>query len=495
MDRLLGFKRRIRTYGVGLSIIWTAVVGGSLAWSLFTQRRNYEAAAYSEAVAYLNKDRAIHLWTAAQGALYVPLEAGRPDPHLEERVDRDIQASTGQSLTMISHVHMIEEINRRYKELFGVSGNLSSQKAIRSEHAPDEWESEALAAFSQGAKEAKAFETVEGQPFLRLMRPLYVEESCLPCHGDQGYRLGEVRGGLSIFLPLEEERARMTRMNLTIGVTHALLWVVGLVLLRLGSRRLGEEVVRREQFEEALVRSERRLFQSQKMQAIATLAGGIAHDLNNTMTKVLGYTEVLKEQLAENTDQSRLLSNISTSARKASDLAWQLLAYARGGKYQLSSMSLNEHILELLEEQKSRLPAGVEIEKDLESGLWDVNADPTQMRQVLINVLSNAVESMDGQGRLSLSTRNVELEAKIETDSEDMAEGKYVYLAISDTGAGMDKHQLARVFEPFYTTKMLGRGLGLSAVYGIVKNHEGYIRASSQRGKGATFEIYLPANI
>ena len=167
-----------------------------------------------------------------------------------------------------------------------------------------------------------------------------------------------------------------------------------------------------------------------------------------------------------------------------------MLAYARGGKVQLRMVNLNDAIRRMLSARERGLPSEIRIVLDADPDLWVVEADPTQIGEVVLNLLTNAVEAIEGSGRITVSTSNVTLD---EGDVADLKPGRYVCLSMRDTGGGMSQEVQTRLFEPFFTTKFQGRGMGLAAVYGIVENHGGHISVQSEEGRGSTFEVCLPA--
>ena len=252
---------------------------------------------------------------------------------------------------------------------------------------------------------------------------------------------------------------------------------------RIGTIR---DVTQRKQSEAALLAASR-------MEATATLAGGIAHDFNNLMVGVLGNAELIQIRMPERPDLKRMLGHITASAQQAGKLAQQMLAFARGGKYQPASMNLNEIVNDTLQLEKHSFPPRIRLFCDAKPDLWSIMADPVQMSQVIMNLSLNAVEAIEGNGRVSISTKNIEIDKDFAALHPGLQAGHYVYLCVEDTGKGMPPEVRARVFEPFYTTKFQGRGLGLAAVYGIVKNHQGHISVYSQEGVGTSFKIYLPA--
>jgi signal transduction histidine kinase len=232
---------------------------------------------------------------------------------------------------------------------------------------------------------------------------------------------------------------------------------------------------------------------SSRMEATATLAGGIAHDFNNLMVGVLGYTDLLRSEFLDRPDLLRMLDRVSHSAERAGELARQMLAYARGGKYQPRKIELNKIIRDTAKMLARDIPERIHVEQMLSPEIPSVEADPAQMTEVVSGLLNNAVEAISGTGSITLETGVIEVATSDHFDGVLLMPGLYVHLTVSDSGAGMDNPTLSRIFEPFFTTKFQGRGLGLSAVYGIVKNHGGDILVCSEKGRGTIFKVFLPA--
>ncbi|MCC6858514.1 MAG: PAS domain-containing protein [Bryobacterales bacterium] len=239
---------------------------------------------------------------------------------------------------------------------------------------------------------------------------------------------------------------------------------------------------------------EERLRQSQKMEAVGTLAGGVAHDFNNLLTVISGYSELLRESLGA---ESRLLpevEEIQKAADRAASLTSQLLAYSRKQMLRPRPISLNAVVSGIEPMLRRLIGEHIALHLVLDPAARMVKADPGQVEQVILNLAVNARDAMPEGGRLTIETREVDLQQAEAGQLPLPASGRYVLLAVSDTGHGMDKETLAHLFEPFFTTKQMGRGtgLGLSTVYGIVRQSGGYIWAHSEPGMGATFRIYLP---
>jgi PAS domain S-box-containing protein len=239
---------------------------------------------------------------------------------------------------------------------------------------------------------------------------------------------------------------------------------------------------------------EEQLVLARKMEAIGTLAGGIAHDFNNILMAILGYTSVILMDTEIGDPKYEKLKIIEEQVRNGAGLTQQLLGFARGGKYDIRTIDLNELISSSVE-KFGRNKEGVRIHQKLDQGLWPVEADRMQIEQVFSNLFVNAWQAMPEGGDLYLETRNVILEGSLAAVAL-LKPGKYVCTAVTDTGVGMDEIVLQKVFEPFFTTKEMGggAGLGLASAYGVVKHHSGTIQVASEKGKGTTFNVYLPAS-
>jgi PAS domain S-box-containing protein len=242
---------------------------------------------------------------------------------------------------------------------------------------------------------------------------------------------------------------------------------------------------------------QKQLLQAQKMEAIGTLAGGVAHDFNNILQVALGYSELMlgDEEFPRNYRED--LRKIQESAHRGADLVQRLLTFSRKTEIKLQPLNLNTRITELRKMLERTLPKMVDIQLVLDVKLAKINADKTQIDQVLMNLAVNARDAMPEGGKLVIETANVSLDEEYAVTHLDAYPGSYVRLTITDTGSGIDTEIREHIFEPFYTTKGVGvgTGLGLAMVHGIVKHHGGHIRCYSEPGEGTSFAIYFPALI
>jgi PAS domain S-box-containing protein len=240
-------------------------------------------------------------------------------------------------------------------------------------------------------------------------------------------------------------------------------------------------------------RVEEQLRQSRKMKAIATLAGGVAHEFNNALSGISGNIELLQMKLPHDRNIDKYAERMKDSVHRMVNLTSQLLAYARGGKYKPSTLSLNDFIKSTLPVIRHNIKPIIRIETELSGDISNIEVDPVQMQMVLSAVLRNASESMDDSGCIRIITKNERIDEDIAKISSDLKPGDYACLIIEDEGKGIDNETALRVFDPFFTTKFHGRGLGMSAALGVIKNHGGSILIDSEPGKGTVVRIYLPA--
>jgi len=239
---------------------------------------------------------------------------------------------------------------------------------------------------------------------------------------------------------------------------------------------------------------EARLRQAQRMEAVGTLAGGIAHDFNNLLMGIQGRASLILLDPGLLSSHVEHLKGIESYVKSATDLTKQLLAFARGGKYEVKTTDINE-LIKKSSTLFGRTKKEINIFEKYQKDLWPVEVDRGQIEQVLFNLYVNAWQSMPGGGDIHLETENVVLEKSF-VRSHQVRPGKYIKICVTDTGVGMDQATKQRIFEPFFTTKEMGRGtgLGLASVYGIIKNHGGFISVYSEKGLGTTFSLFLPAS-
>jgi nitrogen-specific signal transduction histidine kinase/ActR/RegA family two-component response regulator len=239
---------------------------------------------------------------------------------------------------------------------------------------------------------------------------------------------------------------------------------------------------------------EKQLRQLQKMEAVGQLSSGIAHDFNNLLGVILGYSELLEDNLSQNTKLRKLAQEIKKAGLRAASLTRQLLAFSRQQVLEPKVLNLNAVVTDTEKMLRRLIGEHIEITSTLAPDLGQVKADQGQIEQVIINLAVNARDAMPTGGKLFIETRNFELDEEYALHHPPAVPGRCVELVITDTGVGMDAQTQSHIFEPFFTTKELGKGtgLGLATVYGVVKQSGGYVWVYSEPGIGSTFKVYLP---
>jgi chemotaxis family two-component system sensor kinase Cph1 len=232
-------------------IVWTLIVCGLFLKDRAETKRAILEMARREAMSNFNKDQAVRLWAASQGGVYVPVtEKTPPNPFLRDIPERDMITPTGRHLTLMNPAYMLRQMMAQYSDISGVHEHLTSLKFLRSETAPDEWEKRALLAFERGEQEVTEIAEINGKPFFRFMRPLITEASCLKCHGNQGYKVGDIRGGVSVSMPFAPYREYQKRDLFAAGLSLGILWVLGFVGMGVVGRSLKRSIEERQKLEE-----------------------------------------------------------------------------------------------------------------------------------------------------------------------------------------------------------------------------------------------------
>ena len=229
------------------------------------------------------------------------------------------------------------------------------------------------------------------------------------------------------------------------------------------------------------------------MEAIATLAGGVAHEFNNALMGIMGNLELFEMDFPKDERQDRYFEAMKGSGHRMSRLTNQLLAYAQGGKYQPRELKLDDFLIETLEILQHELSPEVRVETHFPKDISYIKADSAQMQMLLSAILANSNEAIEDQGFIRITAENKDVDEDFAKQHPALTPGYHVCLTIEDNGKGMSEEAREKVFDPFFTTKFQGRGMGMAAVYGIVKNHDGCIHVDSELGKGTGVQIHIPA--
>ena len=443
-------------------------------------------------------------WNASHGGVYVPVTPQTQPNRYLEHPRRDVTTTDGVALTMINPAYMTRLIGNMSTEDGGVHFHLTSLHPVQPANRADPWEVKSLQAFERGAREATSIEAGPDGPELRYMAPLIVRESCLSCHEKQGYKVGDIRGGLSVsqrHAPIEAASAEAIRQSaLAHGAAFMVVVVIGWGLLELLRRRWFELAGKIGELEEA----HGQLLQSEKMASIGVLAAGIAHEINNPVGFVNSNLGALK---GYNETMVGLLEACRAGTATEADFIAADFDYIKADSVDLVRESRDglDRVRKIVADLKdfSRLDSAEWQEADLNAGIestlnvvWNelkykaevvrefgdlpkVPCVAAQINQVVMNLLVNAAHAIEQRGTITVRTG---------------CDATQAWIEVSDTGRGIAPAAMQRIFEPFYTTKPVGKGtgLGLSLSYDIVKKHGGRIDFSSEVGVGTTFRVSLP---
>ncbi|MEM7350660.1 MAG: ATP-binding protein [Acidobacteriota bacterium] len=264
-----------------------------------------------------------------------------------------------------------------------------------------------------------------------------------------------------------------------------------------GSFAVVTDVTERNRMKRERRKLQARVRKAQKMESLGLLAGGVAHDFNNLLVGILGHAGLALMEMPEDSSLRPLIQQIETAAIRASELTNEMLAYSGKGRFMVEEIDIAELVREMIHLLDVTISKSVALETDFAQDLAAMEGDPTQIRQVVMNLITNAAEALgDEVGTITIATGRIEADRSYLAGTfldDDLPAGRYVFLEVSDTGPGMEPETRSKIFDPFFTTKFTGRGLGLAAVLGIVRGHRGAIRVYSEVGRGTSFKLLFPA--
>nr|CRH04229.1 Putative histidine kinase with PAS 4 domain and response regulator receiver domain [Candidatus Magnetococcus massalia] len=589
-------------------LIWTVLIGASLSWMFHTIDKDAREQGILTAQASYHKDTAFRFWASSHGGVYVPVtERTTPSPYLSHIDERDITTPSGRELTLMNPAYMLRQMMNEYSGLYGLKGRITSLQVLNPINEPDPWEERVLKEFEGGLKEKMEFVEVDGEPYLRLMKPLAVKESCLKCHGFQGYVVGSVRGGIGVKLPMGPIYAKAEVLSQQALTTHAIIWFVGVVVIGLIAHWRQGHLAEREVYEATLRRyghimnvmhdhisfvdtdyvyrevnnSYLRVYQLEREQIVGhtvqqllgaelfarvkprldrCLAGepvtfgqwtdfpdgsrswmdvryepyrnargevtglvvssrdstmlketelsledarhkaesashaksiflaSMSHEIRTPLNVILGMGELLADSHT-NSSQAWCINTLNRSGEALLSLINDILDLAKieEGKLQLEEVPFDLHGLldetvHLYALAASDKDVQFKQEKSRRLPRW-VKGDPTRVRQVLLNLISNALKFIQ-QGKVILRAT--------------AQEGEMVLFEVMDTGPGIPQEKQQEIFKPFVqadastTREHGGTGLGLAICQHLIAEMGGAMGLKSELGKGATFSFNLP---
>jgi len=487
-------------------IFWLVIIVSSLTWNIKTGQEGMEQTILNIGRSFFKEIDTTRLWNSKHGGVYVPItDETIPNPYLDV-ANRDVTTSAGINLTKINPSYMTRQISEIAKQESNIQYHLTSLQPMHPANKAAGWEATALNEFASGEKEV--FQFIRKTLAYRYMAPLRVKESCLTCHAKQGYKLGDIRGGISVTIPANAYIAASQRSKNSLIVIHLFALVFGLSLfyfltkyrdeqelqIRQKNIELEKEIVDRKVAEAEKEKLETQLRQANKMEAIGTMAGGIAYHFNNILGSVLGFADMAKDEIPKESIAYQDIEKVLTSANRAKELTQRIMIFSQ----QKNSQERRCHpssVLDKFIHSVENTCENISIEKDIDANVGDISIDHFEFEKILVNLYNNAVDAMKmGGGILRICLTGVEIERGDFCKKLNVTAGLFVHLMVSDTGIGIETENVQRIFDPFFTTKEVGQGdgIGLSVVRGIVTKNGGGIQVESEVGKGSEFHVFLP---
>ena len=497
--------RYITNFFILIVISITILIGSSLALNINQEHETARELAKVEALGSYNKDLAFRRWASKHGGVYVPItDSIKPNPHLNFLGEQNVTTTDGKKLTLINPAYMTRLVFQLGAEQYGQKGHITSLNPIRPENKADEWETKALKRFEKGETEYSSIEKIDDKDYMRLMQPMFVEQSCLKCHSDQGYKLGDIRGGISVSIPVSNYENIVQAKIKSLTHTHLLSYLVIIFFSTLGYRRILIEMKKRNKAQKIILHNETILLKQNNDLRIAkekaiesdrlktVFLQNMSHEIRTPMNAIMGFSSLLPAYF----DDKKCLKEYSNIImQRCDDLLCIINDILDISK--IESEQVTKHIEEckledvinsityfFTEEKNRQEKDNISLNiTNQDSDNFTFHADYGKLNQILNNLISNAIKFTD-EGFITIGFK--------------INEKEQLEFYVSDTGIGIHKKDQELIFERFAQVEQGanriygGTGLGLSIVTGLTDSLSGSIHLKSEPNKGSTFTVCLP---
>ncbi len=498
-------------YAIGTLLIWTIIIASSLSWSLYLAQEQAMNLAHKEAIANFNKDQGFRFWGTKHGGVYVPIsENTPPSPYMAHVPDRDIKTPSGVKLTLMNPAYMVRQLMEDHAGLYGIRGKITGLVVLRPGNAPDAWEEAALHRLKNGENEVMEISDLDGQPYLRLMRPMYMKKSCEKCHAHLGFKEGDFRGGVDVSVPVTPYINDRDEAAAAFITSHLVIWLLGIGGISFGTRQVRKRIIESQRVERLLSRHKNELELEVKQRtsdllkakdeaetsnrAKSDFLANMSHEIRTPMNAILGFSQLLQNSNSMTPDQRENVDYINRSGEHLLGLINDVLEMSKieAGRLQLKPATFN--LLDLLEDlmvmfkvrtDSKKLSFELDKQKEL-PGL--IVTDEGKLRQIIINLLGNAVKFTDQGGII--------LRASCQAATGNEA-SLILNIEVEDSGRGIDEDELPKLFQPFQqaaagVAQNGGTGLGLAIAREHAQLMGGDISVDSEPDKGSIFRCFIP---
>ncbi|TAN45145.1 MAG: DUF3365 domain-containing protein [Nitrospirae bacterium] len=484
-DRTSNNTVRLKNYITILLVVWTAVVSASFLLTRYKLEEEFSELARVEARTSFKKDKIYRDWNAMHGGVYVPVtDKTRPNPYLSNLPERDISTAGGKTLTLMNPSYMTRQVFELTKKDMGIVSRITSLKPLNPENTPDPLETKALRSFEQGSGEFSSRVEVGGEPFMRLIKPLFVSQSCLKCHASQGYNTGDVRGGISVSVPMKPYLSAMNMFISLMSAAHVSVWMAVISLIVFGGKKIVQKTEEVERARDSAETANR---------AKSSFLSMMSHDIRTPMNAIIGMTGIVLD-MGVSDRQRDYLKTVQQASNSLMALLNNILDLSKieSGKLELENVEMNLNALladtlglYTIEAGKKKNKLSYYISPDVCATL---TGDPGRLSQVLTNLVSNAIK-FTADGEVTVEVRK---DASLDSLSNNVV---CLLFSVKDTGVGIPESKQSLIFDTFAQAEIStgrkygGTGLGLAICREIVRLMKGRIWVESEPGKGSVFKF------